>query len=110
MSVHYKMSLAPRPFKKILSGEKTFELRLWDGKRRLLRTGDIIEFTETSSGATLTAEVLVLHVFPNFEVLYKTLPLNKLGYSESELAAASYKDMEKYYPPRGTGKIRCRGY
>lgn len=107
MRVRHKMSLAPQPFQKILSGEKTFELRLWDRKRRLLKAGDIIEFTEASpSGASLNAEVLALHVFDTFEELYQTLPLNKIGYSESELSSASYKDMEKYYPREEQEKHR----
>lgn len=98
MSATYKMSLAPQPFQKIRLGEKTFELRLWDWKRRLLRSGDIIEFTETRTGATLTARVIALHVFPTFKQLYQIIPLEKMGYDKSELASASYTDMEKYYP------------
>ena len=34
-----------RTFEKIEKGEKTIELRLFDEKRRTVRTGDIIEFS-----------------------------------------------------------------
>lgn len=41
---HY-MKLNTEPFEKIEKGEKTIELRLFDKKRRTVRTGDIIEFS-----------------------------------------------------------------
>ena len=43
------MNLAPSPFEMIKSGAKTIELRLYDEKRRAVKVGDTIEFTNTES-------------------------------------------------------------
>lgn len=39
------MKLNAEPFEKIERGEKAIELRLFDEKRRAVKTGDIIEFS-----------------------------------------------------------------
>lgn len=50
----HKMNLNPEPFGMILSGQKTIELRLNDEKRKLIKVGDRIEFTQTETGKKLT--------------------------------------------------------
>lgn len=45
----------------------------------------------------ITAQVARLHKFSDFEELYKALPLEKCGYSKTELDTAHYTDMEQYY-------------
>ena len=95
----HDMKLHKRPFDMIENGEKIFELRLYDEKRRAIREGDEIEFTCSSDASrTLLCLVLRLHVFDSFKELYESLPLDRCGYTESELPSASYKDMEEYYP------------
>lgn len=98
-STLHRMKLAPAPFELIKSGKKTVELRLYDEKRKELRAGDIIEFTNTHTGETLTTMVLKLHIFGNFEELYRTLPLLNCGYTEENVTCATPHDMEKYYSP-----------
>lgn len=94
---HY-MNLKSRPFDMIAIGTKTIELRLNDEKRRAIKAGDSIVFTETTDqNRQITAEVVKLHNFQSFLELYKALPLDKCGYLPEELPAASYKDMEEYY-------------
>lgn len=93
----HDMRLHAEPFEMIKSGRKTIELRLWDEKRQKIKTGDTIVFTNTSSGEKLQAAVLKLHRFPDFETLYKTLPLLKCGYTEDEIDTAQASDMEAYY-------------
>ena len=97
MAAH-EMRLDPAPFRMIRSGEKTIELRLYDEKRRKLAVGDTIVFTETETGEQMTVSVTALHVFPTFSELYRTLPLNRCGYTEAELPSASPDDMLAYYP------------
>lgn len=82
--LHY-MALDPKPFDMIGSGEKTIELRLNDEKRRSIGIGDKIEFTNNSDGRKLTVKVRNIYKFPNFEELYKDLPLEKCGYRKDEL-------------------------
>ena len=95
----YFMNLHARPFFMIASGKKTIELRLLDEKRKLICVGDTLAFTNVQEEAPmLFCVVKKLHVFSNFEELYRSLPLEKCGYLQEELATASPKDMEAYYP------------
>ena len=105
--MEHEMRLQPRPYRMIRDGEKTIELRLYDEKRRLLRVGDSIRFTNTETGDELTARVAAIHVFPSFEALYRMLPLKKCGYTEEE--AASARDMEEYYSAEDVARCGAVG-
>lgn len=93
----HHMKLRPLPFSGIASGRKTIELRLLDEKRRRIHVGDTLIFTNADDAATLTCTVKALHVFADFEALYRALPLEKCGYLPEEVSRASAKDMEQYY-------------
>ena len=93
----HEMKLHPAPFEKIKRGEKTIELRLLDEKRRLIKEGDTITFTNTADGEKLSATVRKLHCFDSFEELYKTLPLLQCGYTPEDVGNAHPSDMEQYY-------------
>ncbi len=94
----HQLNLKPQPFSMIASGKKTFELRLLDEKRRLIAPGDEILFVHTEDAEkTLLCRVVSLYPFPNFEVLYRSLPLEKCGYEADEVATASPADMDMYY-------------
>ena len=95
--MEHEMRLNPAPFRMIQSGQKTIELRLHDEKRRRIRVGDTIVFTETETGERMRVIVTDLHVFPTFSELYRALPLQKCGYTETELETASPDDMLAYY-------------
>ena len=94
--IHY-MNLVPSAFRKIADGSKTIELRLNDEKRQQINVDDTIIFNNISTKDIITAQVARLHKFSDFEELYKTLPLEKCGYSKTELDTAHYTDMEQYY-------------
>ena len=93
----FNMKLSPKPYDMIASGKKTIELRLLDEKRSQIKVGDIIVFTQSFSGESVTAKVVALHKFNTFEELYKSLPLLKCGYTEENIDSASYQDMTMYY-------------
>ena len=93
----HQMRLNRQPFDMIKSGLKTIELRLYDEKRRRVKTGDRIVFTDNATGETLDAEVVGLHRFDTFEQLYKSLPLLKCGYTPDNVDGAKSTDMEQYY-------------
>ncbi len=95
---HY-MNLHPHPFSMIASGVKTIELRLLDDKRKQICVGDTLVFKNTDEADTLSCTVKKLHVFADFEQLYRSLPLDKCGYLPHEIETASAKDMEAYYSP-----------
>ena len=93
----HHMNLHPAPFEAIKSGQKTIELRLYDEKRRAIKVGDEIVFTNTASGETLSATVLKLHLFDSFAELYRVLPLLKCGYTAADIDTATPADMDAYY-------------
>ena len=94
----HRMTLQSEPFLMIKSRKKTIELRLYDEKRRAVSVGDEILFTSAATGETLRCVVTDLYPFPSFSALYASLPLLACGYTEENVAAASPKDMERYYP------------
>ncbi len=94
--IHY-MNLVPSAFKKIADGSKTIELRLNDEKRQQIKAQDTVVFNCLEAKDIITAQVFGLHKFSDFEELYKTLPLEKCGYTVAELDTAHYTDMEQYY-------------
>ena len=96
MNTH-QMKLHAAPFEEIKSGRKTIELRLYDEKRQQIQVNDAIVFTNTTTGETLAATVIKLHLFRSFQELYNTLPLLKCGYTPEDIDGAHPSDMEQYY-------------
>lgn len=95
----HSMRLNAQPFDMIKQGIKTIELRLYDDKRKMIRVGDEIEFTNsTAPDLSLCCRVVALHKFSSFEELYGALPLLKCGYTDSDISTASPNDMDVYYP------------
>lgn len=89
----HTMFLNEKPFDQIKNKSKTFELRLYDEKRRALNIGDLIEFTSRSDDPQIIlCKIIALHVFDSFKALYAALPLNKCGYAEDEQLTASPND------------------
>ena len=91
----YNMKLHHRPFTLIKSGRKNIEMRLNDDKRKLLKVGDMVEFTDITTQETLTCTVVKLHVYASFDELYKNHDKISIGYMENEVADP--KDMLAYY-------------
>lgn len=109
MNATHRMKLHAAPFAMIKSGQKTIELRLYDEKRQAVRPGDTIVFTNTATGETLTKTVAKLHCYPNFEALYKALPLLRCGYTEADIATAHPDDMKLYYSAEEQAKYGVVG-
>ena len=94
----HQMKLHPEPFFKTKNGEKTVEMRLYDEKRRRIKIGDTIVFTNRECPEqSLQAKVISLHRFASFEELYAALPLTKCGYTEEIAPYADPNDMARYY-------------
>ncbi len=93
--MQHKMKLQKEPFEKIKNGSKSIELRLFDDKRRLIKVGDIINFTLIGSDDFISVKVIDLHLFDSFKSLYENLPLAKCGYID--VTKAKPEDMEEYY-------------
>ena len=96
--MRYYMKLKSHPFYMIRSGQKTFELRLYDEKRQKLQVNDEIEFRCLDKDETpFVVRVIALHRFNSFTELYAALPLLKCGYTEDTITNASPDDMNQYY-------------
>ena len=91
----HEMRLHNSPFKLIKNGSKTIELRLNDEKRKLIKVGDIIRFSNRVTLEELDAEVINLYSYPSFEELYKHFDKVSMGYDVNEVANPN--DMEQYY-------------
>lgn len=91
----HEMRLNHQPFLSIKSGDKKIEMRLFDEKRQIIQIGDTIEFLDRDTNEILSAKVIALHRFKNFEQLYSAFDKALLGYTEYE--TANPEDMKKYY-------------
>ena len=91
-----EMNLQPRPFEMIKKGIKTIEMRLYDEKRKKIKVGDIIAFTNDKTKELLHVKVTNLFVYDSFESLYKNFTKQEIGYMDKEIANPT--DMELYYP------------
>ena len=89
------MKLKNEPFMSIKNGLKTIEMRLFDEKRKQIKVGDTIEFTNIVSLEKLKVKVIALHKFKNFEELYSHFNKTQLGYKQTE--NANPNDMNQYY-------------
>lgn len=95
---HY-MKLNPEPFEKIIAGQKTIELRLYDDKRKLINPEDQIVFKNIDNPfRTVQVTVSSLLNASSFEALFRYVTLSECGFSESGVTNISATSaMEKYY-------------
>ena len=89
------MTLYQKPFLAITEGWKTVEMRLNDEKRRLLKIGDIIVFTNKTTKEKAIVEVDDLKPFLSFDELYASYPKWAIGYQNDE--KPDPRDMLEYY-------------
>ena len=77
----YSMKLLESPYKRILSGKKIIELRLFDEKRQKLNVGDIIEFSKLPDlKDKLKVEIVALLRYKSFKDLVNDFGLKSFGY------------------------------
>lgn len=101
------MKLQNDPFESIKNGEKTIEMRLYDEKRKKIKIGDRIIFTNVATEEKIETIVIGLNMFSSFEELYKHFDKKEIGYKESEMA--NFTDMEKYYSKEEQAKYGVVG-
>ena len=85
------------------NGIKTIEIRLFDEKRRLIKVGDIIRFSDLKNQDDyFMARVVALHQAHYFRDLSALFPIQKAGFSsEAEMLDAlgkfySFESEEKF--------------
>lgn len=79
----HEMKLRHIYFEKIMSGEKIYEIRLNDEKRKLISVGDVIIFRdENDLNREVEKRVEKLLHFDNFAKMLDELPLDKIGFKD----------------------------
>ena len=92
------MNLYSIPFNKIADRSKTFELRLLDEKRKGIKVGDYIKFSDVSSTNIIITKVVGLIYANNFEELFSKINDKvSMGFSENATVKEMISDMELYY-------------
>ena len=94
--MEHKMNLQNGPFYSMKSGAKKIEMRLYDEKRKAIKVGDTIVFSNQDKTETITVKVVALHLFDSFDGIYQKFPKDWLGYKSEEVAKP--EDMAQYYP------------
>ena len=91
----HEMKLYNDSFNAIKNKAKTIEMRLNDDKRKKIRVGDYIRFTNTLTNETLICGVINIYKYKTFVDLYKHHDKVSLGYKKDE--TANPDDMLSYY-------------
>ncbi|MBO5328529.1 MAG: ASCH domain-containing protein [Clostridia bacterium] len=103
-----QMQLSEKPFLQIKNGEKTVEVRLLDDKRKTLKVGDRISFTNRETGDIINAKVVALHNFSSFEKLFCGERFKKCGFNNYTCEEA-VKEMYNYYSPEEEKRLGVLG-
>jgi ASC-1-like (ASCH) protein len=92
------MKLNTWAFEQISNGSKTYEIRLYDEKRRKIKVGDKIVFSEFPLLENkIEVNVLNLIIADNFEELFTKFNPVLAGWKEEDSPRKCAKDMSKYY-------------
>lgn len=76
----HQMGLYGEYFHDIKAGIKTVEVRLYDEKRRKIKTSDYIEFIKVPErDERLTVKVVDLSAYPTFTEMYRDIPFSSFG-------------------------------
>ncbi len=95
----HQMKLNPWAFEQISNKVKTYEIRLYDEKRKDLKIGDKIEFLELPLLKNkLKAKVLNLLLADSFEELFTMFDPVLAGWESEDSPKKCSEDMSKYYP------------
>jgi len=101
----HEMRLNNEPFNKIKEGTKTVELRLLDEKRKALRLGDKIIFTNRANNEKIDVVITNLFKADSFVPIYEKYSKVSIGYNEED--DAKPEDMEEYYSKEEIKKYGC---
>ncbi len=94
----HEMKLNASAFTQIFSGSKTYEIRLYDQKRRKVEIGDRIIFSELPLLENrLEVKVLNLLTAESFEELFTMFDPVLAGWEPSDSPIKCAHDMSKYY-------------
>lgn len=96
----HNMRLFETPFMQILRGEKTVEIRLFDEKRRKLKLGDFIIFTEAETGSKIITKIVSLTRYDSFKDIVAAYSAGETGKSKRGTLFTE-KDFYRIYDEEG---------
>jgi len=104
--MEHEMKLLEEPYKKVASGKKTIEIRLFDEKRQKLNIGDIIQFSKLPDlKEKLSVEIIGLLRYKTFNDLITDFDMEFYGYEKEyskekfleEIYSIYSKEQEQQY-------------
>lgn len=93
------MAITHDQFQLIENGTKTIEVRLNDAKRRHLRPGNHITFTDLTTGVKLCVQVTAIDHFTSFTALYTAFPGPQVGAAAEDSVPKMTQDTYQHYTP-----------
>jgi len=106
MTTH-QMKLAASSFKKIISGDKIIESRLYDEKRQRIIVGDQIEFIcRDEPRKKVLTKVKALYLYRSFKELFFDFPPEYFG---GKLRNGLIQEIKKFYSKDEQKKYRVVG-
>lgn len=100
--MHHTLPIMKMPFRKLLDGSKTIDVRLYNDKYQKIRPNDIIEFDCRELNDKATFWVKGFLVFESANTMAEVLPPEIFGYDNKEEVRVRlnrlflYEDQHKY--------------
>lgn len=92
----HSLMVKEKYYKLLKSGAKTIELRLFDEKRKNIRVGDMIQFSNVSDGKDcFLARVTAIHTAESFAHLAEKMDCQQAGFISND---EMIKTMAEFYP------------
>lgn len=95
----HEMHLHAAPFLRIKSGEKRFEIRLFDEKRSKLRIGDPLLFISRENGDCIQAEIVGLYRFSTIDELPLFFSVKQSGLLPDMPMGDLAQEIKTFYSP-----------
>lgn len=101
----HEMLIKPEYFELVKSGEKKYEVRTNDERRKNMYIGDYIKLIkEPELEETIMLEIVDKIEFPNFTALYDSLPKKDVGF-EGKTTAEIVGELRKFYSEELENKL-----
>lgn len=103
----HEMRLYAKQFEEVLSGKKRREYRLYDEKRRKIRVGDTIAFSNMQTNEIVDATVTGVHIYKDFRTCYQAFWAEDFAgqyRTVEEAVAVTYRD---WWPRESERKYGC---
>lgn len=104
----HQMKLDHKYFQEVKYGLKTYEIRLFDDKRKTIKNDDEIVFTNSTNQENIKMKVLDIKIFLDFREAIDNTPLESVlpGIKNNEEAIEIYHNIPGYLEKVNLGVVR----